>query len=96
MSGFTEEDRINEAFTRALRSSWSEETRQEITQFFGEEIAIKARLIYDDIMRCPVDWRVATIDSALPSLGDFLDANYPWLTTVARRNLSYAFIMTWK
>ena len=96
MSGLTEQDRINAAFARSLRSSWSDETEREITQFFGAEIALKARLIYDDIMHCPVDWRVATIDTALPSLGDFLDANYPWLTTVARRNLNYAFIMTWK
>ena len=96
MSGFSEEDRINDAFARALRSSWSDETHQEITQFFGEEIAIKARLIYADIMHCPIDWRVATIDSALPLLEDFLDANYPWLTKMARRNLNYAFIMTWK
>jgi hypothetical protein len=96
MSGFTEQDRLNEAFERALRSSWSDETRQEITQFFGEEITVKARSIYAEIMHCPVDWRVATIDSALPLLGDFLDANYPWLTAVARRNLNYAFIMTWK
>ena len=91
-----EQSLINEAFEKYLGSSFSKEARQKVAEAHGEEIASKARDIYEEAMQAPVDWRTASIDTALPVLHDLLNGKYPWLSAGARKNLNYAFIMAWK
>ena len=92
----TEQETINEAFEKYLSPSLTRETRQKIAEEYGKSVASKINIIYDDVMNAPVDWRTATVDSALPILHGFLETNYPWLSPDARKKLNYAFIMTWK
>jgi hypothetical protein len=87
---------INEAFEKYLESYLSKEARQKIANHYGEEIASKAAAIYADAMNCSVDWRTATIDSALPVLSELLSRNYSWLSEQARLKIIGAFIMEWK
>lgn len=91
-----EQNLINEIFTKYLGSDLSVEARQKIAVAYGEEIVSKVIDIYSEAIDCPVDWRTATIDSALPILHDLLNRKYPWLNTEARKKINYAFIMTWK
>ncbi|MDQ1523227.1 MAG: hypothetical protein QOE47_1151 [Pyrinomonadaceae bacterium] len=96
MNFHDDEAKINEAVERCLRSYLSPDVEQRITDLFGAHIAARTRAVYDDAMRCPVDWRTAKMDDALAVLHDFLDEKYPWLTAEARSRLNYCFIMSWK
>jgi len=96
MSHLTEEDKMNEVFAKHLGSSFSTEVEEKINRLYGKDVAAKAKTIYNDALACPVDWRTATIDSALPVLADYLKAKYPWLTPEAKSALNYCFIMAWK
>jgi len=91
-----EQNLINEIFERYLGSELSLKTRQEIERIYGESIASKVVAIYAEAINAPVDWRTATLDTALPTLQDLLSRKYPWLSAAARKNINYAFIMTWK
>jgi len=92
----SEQDIINEIFETHLNSTFSKESKQQIANIYSVEIASKVIAIYSDAMNAPVDWKIATIDSALPILHELLDTKYPWLSAKARAKLNYAFIMTWK
>jgi hypothetical protein len=92
----TEQDIINQAFEKYLESYLSKEARQKIADSYGEEIALKAAAVYTDAINCPVDWRTATIDSALPILSELLSRNYSWLSDKARLKIIGAFVMEWK
>ena len=96
MTDSAEYDKINEAIVRFLHSSWSKETEGEIEQAYGVDVAVKVRTVYDEAIHCPVDWRTATMDSALDTLAEFLPARFPWLTPDAKTRLNYAYIMVWK
>jgi hypothetical protein len=87
---------INEIFEKYLGSDLSIEARRKIVNVYGEEIVSKVIDIYTDAIDCPVDWRTATIDSALTLLHDLLNSKYPWLNAEARNKINYAFIMIWK
>ncbi len=91
-----EQSLINEVFEKYLGSSFSKEARQKVAQAHGEEIASQVKVIYEDALHTPVDWRTASLDTALPVLHDLLNNKYPWLSAEARKNLNYAFIMAWK
>lgn len=91
-----EQDIINQAFEKYLESYLSKEARQKIAERYGEEIALKAAAVYADAINCPVDWRTATIDSALPILSELLSRNYSWLSDKARSKIISAFVMEWK
>lgn len=87
---------INAAFENYLESYLSKEAREKIAARYGEEVAAKVKAIYDDALGCPVDWRTASIDTALPVLHELLSAKYSWLSSKARTNINSAFIMEWK
>ena len=91
-----EQDIINQAFETFLESYLSKEAREKITAFYGESIATRVKAIYEDALKCPVDWRTATIDTALPILHELLEGKYPWLSGKARSKIVGAFIMEWK
>jgi hypothetical protein len=91
-----QEDRINEAFENYLESYLSKEAQGKIVSCYGEAIAARVRAIYDDALKCTVDWRTADIDTALPVLHDLLDSKYPWLSGKARAKIIGAFVMAWK
>lgn len=91
-----EQNLINQAFEKYLESYLSKEARQKIADRYGEEIALKATAVYADAMNCPVDWRTATIDTALPILSELLSRNYSWLSEQARLKIIGAFVMEWK
>ena len=91
-----EQDIINEAFETLQESYLSKDAREKITALYGEGIAARVKAIYDDALKCPVDWRTATIDTALPVLHELLAARYPWLSGKARSKITGAFIMEWK
>jgi hypothetical protein len=91
-----EQNLINEIFEKYLGSDLSIEASQKIADVYGKEIASKVIDIYTDAIDCPVDWRTATIDSALPILHDLLNRKYTWLNAEARKKINYAFLMTWK
>lgn len=88
-----EQAKISEAFERFLNSYLSRAARQQITDSYGEEIAAQVKTIYDAALGVPVDWRTATIDTALPVLHELLNRDYSWLSDAARRNINYAFIL---
>ncbi|HMV85347.1 MAG TPA: hypothetical protein PLD20_33865 [Blastocatellia bacterium] len=92
----TEEDKINEALAHHLNSSLSAEAKARIRELYGAEIAQKVNAVYRAALDCPVDWRTATMDSALSALRDFLAREYPWLSPEAKSSLNYCFIMAWK
>ncbi len=91
-----EQAMINEAFENILQSYLSSAVKQKITARYGEAVAVKVQCIHDDALFCPVDWRTATMDTALPILLAFLTNKYPWLSDKAKSNINYAFIMAWK
>lgn len=91
-----ERDSINAAFETCLQSYLSKEAREKIREHYGAAVAARVQAIYDDALGCPVDWRSATIDTALPVLHKFLDNKYPWLSSKARSQIVGAFIMEWK
>lgn len=91
-----EQAKINDAFERFLNSNLSLDAQQQITDSYGEETAAQVKAIYDEALSVPVDWRTATIDSALPVLHEFLNSDYSWLSDKARSNINYAFIMAWR
>ena len=91
-----EQNMINQAFEKYLGSSLSKKARQNIVDRYGEDIASKEDAVYSDAMKAPVDWRTASVDNALDTLHDMLNSKYPWLSTEARKNINYAFIMAWK
>lgn len=91
-----EQANINKAFENYLAPFLSQEAREQIAARYGEAVATKVKAIYDDALNCPVDWRTATIDTALPVLRALLTDKYPWLSRQARSNLINAFIMDWK
>ena len=94
-----EQNKINQAFERFLLTTntyFSKKDLESIAVEYGSEAAIQAKKIYDEAIDAPVDWRTATMDSALGVLHDFLDREYSWLSPKARTNINYAFIMTWK
>lgn len=91
-----EQNNINEAFEIYLQTSLDKEARERIAARYGEAIAAGVEAISKDALQCPVDWRAATMDSALDELHGFLDEKYSWLSAKARANLNYAFIMCWK
>jgi hypothetical protein len=84
---------INEAFGLFLTPFLSKDAREIIRARFGDEVAVDVEAIYDDALNPPVDWRIATIDTALPVLRDLLNRKYPWLNAKARSNLIGAFVM---
>ena len=92
----SEEETLNEAFEKYLESTLSKESRQKLIKEYGDEIASEVNAIYQDAMQAPVDWKTATIDSALPILHELLQNKYPWLSSKARTKINYAFIMTGK
>ena len=91
-----EQVQVSEAIETFLGSYLSQNAREQIAARYGEAIATKVQSLYDDAMSCPVDWRTATIDTALPVLHDLLTGKYPWLSDKARTNVVGAFVMTWK
>lgn len=91
-----EQDKINAAFERFLFAHLSKDARRQIVDSYGERVAAQVDLIFDAALDAPVDWRTATMDSALGVLHDFLDREYSWFSPEARTNINYAFIMTWK
>ena len=91
-----EQTKINEAFEKCLSSYLSKEAKKQISEIYGAKVAAEVTAIYDDALSAPVNWRTATIDSALPILHELLDRKYPWLSGLARQNINYSFIMEWK
>jgi len=91
-----EHQKINEAFENFLESHLSTEAQAKIAKQYGEAVATEVRRIYDDALRCPVDWSTATMETALTALHEFLSSKYSWLSSKARSNINYAFIMAWK
>lgn len=87
---------LNEIFEKYLGSYLSAESLQLITARYGESIASQSKKIYDELMHCPVDWRTATMDSALTILASEIARKYGWLSERAKRNLNYAYLMNWK
>jgi hypothetical protein len=90
------QNQINEAFEKYLQSYLSPETREKIAAYYGNEVAVGVQNIYHDALNCSVDWRTATMDSALLAMHQLLDSKYPWLSKKARTNINFAFIMSWK
>ena len=93
------QNKINQAFERFLLTTntyFSKKDLESIAVEYGAETAIQIKKIYDDAIDAPIDWRTATMDSALETMHDFLNREYPWLSQKARANINYAFIMTWK
>ena len=88
-----EYEKINEAIVRFQRPK---ERKQEMLDAYGMDIVAKVEALYSEAMDCPVDWKTATMASALDALHDFLNTNYPWLTPEAKTHLNYDFIMCWK
>jgi hypothetical protein len=91
-----EQEIINEAFETFQESYLSKESHEKITALYGERIAARVKAIYEDALKCPVDWRTATIDTALPVLHELLTSKYPWLSGKARSKITGAFIVEWK
>jgi hypothetical protein len=91
-----EQAKINEAFENFLDSYLPPAAMEKIRACYGEEVATTVKAIYDDAMNAPVDWRTASMDSALALMHEHLSSKYPWLSPLARRKLNYAFIMAWK
>jgi hypothetical protein len=91
-----EQAMINEAIETFLESYLSIEVREKVTDLYGKGIAARVKAIYDDALKCPVDWRTATIDTALPVLHELLTGKYPWLSGKAKSKIVWAFIMEWK
>lgn len=89
-------DKINEAFESLLDSCLSKEALEKISLGYGEAVATRVKAIYDDALMCPVDWRTATIDTALTVLHELLQSKYPWLSREARSKINLAFITEWK
>ena len=96
MSLVTEEAMISEALAKHIGSYFSVDAEKKVRDLYGEDVAAKAKAIYKDALNCPVDWRTATMDSALPVLAEYLNTKYPWLTPEAKTSLNYCFIMAWK
>lgn len=92
----TEEDKINEVLSKYLGSYFSREAEAQVRSIYGDEIAAKVRAVYNDALNCPVDWRTASMDSALALLASYLKSNHPWLTPEAKSALNSCYIMTWK
>lgn len=88
--------KINAAFEDFLESYLSSESQKQIADTYGAEIAAEVKAIYDDALNAPVDWRTATMDSALDAMHELLTRKYPWLSPKSRTKLNYAFIMAWK
>ncbi len=88
--------KINEAIETFLGSHLSREVSEKIASVYGEAVAARVKAIYDDALKCDVDWRTATIDTALPILDELLNRKYPWLSQRARSKIVSAFIMEWK
>lgn len=92
----TEEAIISEVLAKHIGSYFSVDAENKVRDLYGEEVATRAKAIYNDALNCPVDWRSATMDSALLVLAQYLNTKYPWLTPEAKTSLNYCFIMTWK
>jgi hypothetical protein len=91
-----EQSTINEALETCLGSYPSQRTREKIAAHYGEAIARKVESLCGDAISCPVDWRMATIDTALPALHELLTNKYPWLSDQVRVKIVSAFVMAWK
>ncbi len=92
----SEINRIFEQFSLIENSYFSKEHLEDITAEYSSEAIVRAEKIFREAINVPVDWRAATIDSALPVLRDFLRREYPWLSDKSRSNINYAFVMSWK
>ncbi len=90
-----EQARISDALESAL-GIYSRQDKQKIVEGYGEPLATQVFAIVEDALNCPVDWKTASIDTALPVLHDLLMSRYPWLTDGARRAIIHAFVITWK
>jgi hypothetical protein len=91
-----EQQKICLALENCQDSYLSQQDREKIAAQYGEDIAVKVKALYDDALNCPVDWRTATIDTALPVLHKLLASKYPWLSAKARTYIVGAFVMEWK
>lgn len=58
-----EQNTINEAFERYLKTDLSEKTRAEIASHYDASIAEAFELIYRDALNCAVDSRNATMNA---------------------------------
>lgn len=90
-----EQVKINEAIETHLKS-FLFESREKIASEYGDEIISELEKIYNEAMNCPVDWRAANINAALPVLNGLFNDKYPWLSDRAQSNLRSSFIRTWK
>lgn len=88
--------KINLAFEKHLSSHLSKQNLADILAEFDTEIAAQVQKIYSESLNVPVDWRTATMDSALDTMHQFLKDKYPWLSDETRTKINYAFIMAWK
>jgi hypothetical protein len=92
-----EREKISEAVEKYLRPSYlSREARERINERYGAEIAARVKQIYDEVLKCDIDWRTATMDEALAVARALLDAKYAWLSKAARGDIINAFIMEWR
>lgn len=92
----TEQSQICEALEKHLGSYLSKEASALIRRDYGDAVLAGVERAYRETIDCPVDWRTATMDTALAALSALLTERHPWLTAKARSSLVHAFIMTWK
>ncbi len=92
----TEYGAISEAIVRFHTHLLLNRQKEEMEAIYGADIAAKVEMLSDEAMGCPVDWKTATMDSALDTMHAFLNAHYPWLSPEAKSQLNYCFIMCWK
>ena len=96
MPTLAQQAQINDALVRFVESIWSRECEAAMTAYYGAELTLKAKTLYDAAMDCPVDWYQNNMNEALGILANYLAAEFPWLSAEARTRLNYNFIMTWK
>jgi hypothetical protein len=87
---------ISAAIVGCIGSWLSKDSEAAIAEKYGPLVRRWVRHIYDAELGCPVDWKTATMDSALDTMHVFLDERFPWLAGPARTKLNYCFIMAWK
>jgi hypothetical protein len=91
-----EQSNICDALEKHLGSYLSKEASAVIRRDYGDVVLAGAEKVYREAIHCPVDWRTATMDTALAALSALLTERHPWLTAKARSSLVHAFIMAWK